>query len=68
MAPIHLFTKQIASTFMASTIIDLKLVDIHGTSLPYAPYKCPALFHGLAEVYVNPFKVSFYAFTLFSNN
>ena len=27
------------STFIVSTIIDLKLIDIHGTSFPHSPYK-----------------------------
>ena len=34
LAPIHLFTKQIVPT-----IINLKLVDIHGTSFPHMLYK-----------------------------
>ena len=40
MAPIHSFTKQ-NSTFMVSTIIDLRLVDIQGTSYLHSPYKRP---------------------------
>ena len=38
-APIHLFTKQIASTFNVSKIVDQKSFDIHDTSFPHAPYK-----------------------------
>ena len=37
LAPTHSFN----SIFIVSTIIDLKLVDIHGMSFSQIPYKCP---------------------------
>ena len=43
-SPWHLFIHLLTnSTFNVSRIVDLKSLDIHGTSIPHAPYKLPSI-------------------------